>query len=117
MSAESSQKGPLRRFAARISAIFLFIYRTLFLISIMLGMVLVWLIWSGGPSVQVEDNVGLVIAPTGALVEKVEADPFQQALSQWAGEPPAQTAISDVVDAFDRAREDDRIPFVVLKLD
>ncbi|MGB0213062.1 signal peptide peptidase SppA [Algiphilus sp.] len=117
MSAESSQKGPLRRFAARISAIFLFIYRTLFLISILLGMVLAWLIWSGGPSVQVEDNVGLVIAPTGALVEKVEADPFQQALSQWAGEPPAQTAISDVVDAFDRAREDDRIPFVVLKLD
>jgi len=111
------QKGPFRRAMGRVAAVFTFLYQALFILSLVLGLVVAWLVYSGGPSVQVEDNVGLVIAPTGALVEHVEVDPVQQLMQRWTGEPPLQTSVSSVVDAFDRARDDDRIAFAVLKLD
>lgn len=117
MNEANRQKGPIRRAMGRIAAVFAFLYRALFVLSLVLGLFLAWLIYSGGPSIQVEDNVGLVIAPTGALVEHVEADPVQQLMQRWTGEPPLQTSVSSVVDAFDRGREDDRIAFAVLKLD
>lgn len=117
MNEATRQKGPIRRAVGRVAAVFAFIYRALFVLSLVLGLFLGWMLYSGGPSVQVEDNVGLVIAPTGALVEHVEADPMQQLMQRWTGEPPLQTSVASVVDAFDRARSDDRIAFAVLKLD
>ncbi|WP_420426971.1 signal peptide peptidase SppA [Algiphilus sp.] len=117
MNEATRQKGPLRRLFGRIAAVFSFLYRALFILSLLFGAFLGWMLLSGGPSVQVEDNVGLVIAPTGALVEHVDADPVQQLMQRWTGEPPLQTSVASVVDAFDRARADDRIAFAVLKLD
>lgn len=117
MNEATRQKGPIRRAIGRVAAVFSFLYRALFILSLVLGLFIGWMLYSGGPTVQVEDNVGLVIAPTGALVEHVEADPMQQLMQRWTGEPPLQTSVSSVVDAFDRARDDDRIAFAVLKLD
>lgn len=117
MTSSSREPGLFGRLAARVASIFSFIYRLFFLLSLALGLFLAWMIYSGGPSVRVEDNVALVIAPSGALVETVDADPMQRALEQFAGEPPRQTAVRDVVDALDRAREDERIALAVLKLD
>ncbi|MHA7835757.1 MAG: signal peptide peptidase SppA, partial [Algiphilus sp.] len=114
MNEATRQKGPIRRIFGRIAAVFSFLYRALFILSLLLGAFLGWMLLSGGPSVEVEDNVGLVIAPTGALVEHVDADPVQQLMQRWTGEPPLQTSVASVVDAFDRAREDDRIAFAVL---
>lgn len=117
MTSSAREQGPLRRFAARVASVFGFIYRLFFLLSLALGLFIGWMIYSGGPSTDVEDNTALVVAPSGALVESVDADPMQRALEQFAGEPPRQTAVRDVVDALDRAREDDRIAMAVLKLD
>ena len=114
MTSSSREPGLFGRLAARVASIFSFIYRLFFLLSLALGLFLAWMIYSGGPSVRVEDNVALVIAPSGALVETVDADPMQRALEQFAGEPPRQTAVRDVVDALDRAREDERIALAVL---
>ncbi|MBY8966512.1 signal peptide peptidase SppA [Algiphilus sp. NNCM1] len=111
------QQGPIRRTFGRIAAVFSFLYRALFILSLLFGLFLGWMLLTGGPSIKVEDNVGLVIAPTGALVEHVDADPVQQLMQRWTGEPPLQTSVASVVEAFDRARDDDRIAFVVLKLD
>ena len=117
MTSSSRESGLFGRLAARVASIFSFIYRLFFLLSLALGLFIGWMIYSGGPSVNVEDNTALVIAPSGALVESVDADPMQRALEQFAGEPPRQTAVRDVVEALDRAREDDRIALAVLKLD
>ncbi|WP_052367754.1 signal peptide peptidase SppA [Algiphilus aromaticivorans] len=117
MTSSSRESGLFGRLAARVASIFSFIYRLFFLLSLALGLFIGWMIYSGGPSVNVEDNTALVIAPSGALVESVDADPMQRALEQFAGEPPRQTAVRDVVEALDRAREDERIALAVLKLD
>lgn len=117
MTSSSREKGLFGRLAARVASIFSFIYRLFFLLSLAFGLFIGWMIYSGGAPVGVEDNVALVVAPSGALVESVDADPLQQALERFAGEPPKQTAVRDIVDALDRAREDDRISLAVLKLD
>lgn len=117
MTSSTREKGFFGRLAARVASIFSFVYRLFFVLSLALGVFLAWLIYSGGPSVKVEDNVALVIMPSGTLVEQVDVDPMQRALEQFAGEPPRQTAVRDVVDALDRAREDDRIAMAVLSLD
>lgn len=117
MSSSETKAGPLRRLGAGLSAIFTFIYRVFFVLSLLIGAGIAYLILSGGPTPSVEDNVGLVVAPTGALVERTEVEPLQEALRQLSREPARQTAVGDIVTALERAKDDDRIAFVVLKVD
>lgn len=71
----------------------------------------------GGKPVSIEDNLALVLAPTGALVEQIDRDPGTAFFEELAGEPAAQTRVSDVVDAIDAATTDARITLAILKLD
>jgi len=62
-------------------------------------------------------STALVIAPTGALVEELEGDPFDRALSEVLEEAAPQTRMRDVLDALHFAKTDDRVNLVILELD
>ncbi len=70
---------------------------------------------SGTPPL-LPQQAALVIKPVGALVEQLEGDPYDRALSQLLGETQQQTLVQDIVDALDHARTDDRITAVHLEL-
>lgn len=116
-AAQTQSRSPLRRVVGAISLIFAFIYKAFFVLSIVLGLVLAWVIWSGATPARVGERVALVLAPSGTLVEQAIVDPGQRLLEQWAGEEPAQTSIGELREALERAAHDDRVKLVVLKLD
>lgn len=67
--------------------------------------------------IKVPDSAALVIAPSGALVEQLEGDPFERAFAEARGIRVQQTLIHDVVESLELAAEDERITAVVLELD
>ena len=113
----SQTLSPFRRFFNVLWSIVVGIYKVLILLSLVVFLFSLWLIWSGPPTPRVEDNVALVVAPTGVLVDQLEIDPAMALIDQLNGTPPPQTAVQDVVDAFDAAVDDERVQFAVLKLD
>ncbi|MGH8430539.1 MAG: signal peptide peptidase SppA, partial [Solimonas sp.] len=114
----SEQKSSvLGRFFGAIWKIAVITYRALFVISLLIGLFVLFTFFKGGPVPTVEDNVALVLAPTGALVEQLDQDPGQHFLENLSGEEPSQTLLRDLIDALDAAGGDKRIAFAVLKLD
>lgn len=93
------------------------VYRIVVIIAILAAMALVWMAMRGGTPVTVENNVALVLAPSGALVDQVDEDPSRRFLESFGGEQPSQSGLRDLIDALDAAKDDDRITFAVLKLD
>ncbi len=93
------------------------VYRVVVIIAILAALALAWMAIRGGSPVRVEDNVALVLAPSGALVDQVDEDPSRRFLESFGGELPSQSGLRDLIDALDAARDDDRITFAVLKLD
>ncbi len=77
----------------------------------------VWFAFQGGSPAKMEENVALVIYPTGQLVDSSDADPAQRFFEELSGEPPAQTVLRDLTDALEKAAKDPRVPLAVLKLD
>jgi protease-4 len=71
----------------------------------------------GGPTPKMEDNVALVIYPSGELVEARDEDPTQRFLEELSGDLPSQTPLRDLVDALDQGAKDPRVTLAVLKLD
>lgn len=65
----------------------------------------------------VPDSSALVIAPSGVLVEELEGNPVDRALNEARGDGPTQTLVRDLVEAIDRAADDERIEALVLQLD
>lgn len=82
----------------------------LFIFSIAVG-----IFSAAGP--ELPRQAALVIAPAGNLVEQLEGDPFERALSELFGDAEPQTLLRDVTDALKLARDDSRIKAVVLELD
>lgn len=111
------QSSALGRFFGLIWKIAVITYRALFVISLVIGLFVLFAFFKGGPAATVEDNVALVLAPSGALVEQIDQDPGQYFLENMRGEDPSQTLLRDLIDALDLAKDDKRIAFVVLKLD
>lgn len=93
------------------------LYKVVIVLSLLLFVFGLWLVWSGPGAPKIEDNVALIVAPSGVLVDQLEIDPTRAFLDQLAGAPPPQTALADVTEAFEKAADDPRIPFAVLKLD
>lgn len=75
------------------------------------------MLWQGPPSPTVEDNVALVVAPSGMLVEYDDTDPREQLLDEVLGEPPAIMPVAHIVEPIRRAADDPRIGLLFLKLD
>lgn len=74
------------------------------------------LVFTGAPLPEVPDRGALVLDPSGAVVDKrTPVDPIQQWLTPQA--VLAETEVTELLDALEHARDDDRIPMVVLDLD
>ncbi len=113
----SDQKSLLRRAFDFVWGIIVTLYRIVVILSVIVAIGLVWMALRGGRPLVVEDNVALVLAPTGALVEQLDEDPGQRFFESLSGEMPSQSSLRELIDALDAARDDERIAFAVLKLD
>ncbi|HNP63999.1 MAG TPA: S49 family peptidase, partial [Woeseiaceae bacterium] len=71
--------------------------------------------FSGRPAL-IPQRAALVIQPVGTLVDQLDGDAYDRALAELLGEAVAQTLVQDVVDAFEFAKNDDRITAVHLDL-
>jgi len=71
---------------------------------------------SGGPPHLVPQKAALVVQPVGQLVEQIAGDPYDRAVAELFDDPPPQTLVSNVVEAFRFASADDRIEVVHLEL-
>lgn len=112
-----SKGSPVGRLFSSLWSVVVALYKLVIILSLLLFVFGLWLVWSGPGAPKIEDNVALVVAPTGVLVDQLEIDPTRAFLDQLAGAPPPQTALADVTEAFEQAAEDPRISFAVLKLD
>jgi protease-4 len=61
-------------------------------------------------------KAALVIAPQGPLVEQLTGDPFERALAEALRQQPTETLLRDVVEAIEKAGDDDRISALYLDL-
>ncbi|MCI0749339.1 MAG: signal peptide peptidase SppA [Nevskiales bacterium] len=84
---------------------------------VVLVFALIWLASRSERPGTVEDNVALVIYPTGRLVDSTDLDPTLRFFEELTGELPSQTPLRDLTDALKKAANDPRIPLAVLKLD
>ncbi|WP_028079423.1 signal peptide peptidase SppA [Solimonas soli] len=91
--------------------------KLIIIVSVLGTLAIAWFALRSGHGAKVEDNMPLVLAPTGALVEQIDEDPGQRLLQNLNGQPPQQSSLRDLIDALDAAKDDPRIPFAVLKLD
>ncbi len=67
---------------------------------------------------SVPDQVALVIDPIGVIVEQAtQVDPADQFFNEMFGSTVPETELQDVLDALDRAADDDRVDAIVLSLD
>lgn len=92
-------------------------YRLLVIAMLMVSLGLLWMSARDSSKALVEDNLALVIAPSGELVEQIDLDPAQRLAEEFAGEEPSQTLLRDLIEALDRAATDDRIRLAVIRMD
>lgn len=94
-----------------------FIRRVLVTLFVLVVVLMLWLALSGPPKWTVEDNVALVWAPAGTVVEAVDAPPETALIERLIDGRPRQTQMRDLIKALDYAATDQRIKLVFLKLD
>lgn len=93
------------------------IYKLVTVLILVTVAVMVWVAFQGGPPPKIDNNVALVIAPTGALVEQLDGAPGRAFLEDIAGDQPSQTLLRDLIEALEEGANDPRIKLAVLKLD
>ncbi len=71
---------------------------------------------SGPPPTLLPQSAALIVQPVGQLVEQVAGDPYDRAVAELVGDAPPQTLVSDIVDAFEYAKNDDSIAAIHLEL-
>lgn len=113
----NEKPGLISRFFGLLWKIIVVGYRAALVLSFIIFGFVAWMALQGGKPVKVEDNVALIIAPTGFLVEQLDREPGQQFLEDVAGEPPSQSLLRDIVTALEEGAKDPKIAFAVLKLD
>lgn len=107
----------LSRFFGAIWRFCVLFYRTLMVLSVVVFGFTLWTLFKGGKPLVVEDNVALVIAPSGALVEQVDQEPGEEFFRSISGEPPSQSLLRDAIEALEKGSTDARITLAILKLD
>lgn len=113
----SSSRSLLGRLFGALWALIDAVFKLVILAIVLLVLGGIWLAVRGGPPPRVEDNVALVIYPTGQLVETTDEDPVQRFFENLAGEAPAQTPLRHLTDALEKGATDPRIALAVLRLD
>jgi protease IV len=82
----------------------------LFIFSIVFG-----IFSASSPSLP--EQAALVIRPVGNLVEQLQGDPFDRAISELMGDANPETLVQDIIDGLEFAKDDDRIKAVYFDLD
>jgi protease-4 len=85
----------------------------------LLLLVLVFLIFFGALSDAppiLPKKAALIIQPAGPLVEQLDGNPYDRAISELLGGASPQTLVQEVIDALAFAKDDDRITAVHLEL-
>ncbi|MES2683963.1 MAG: signal peptide peptidase SppA [Pseudomonadota bacterium] len=114
---ETARRSLISRFFNGLWNAIVWGYRLIVIAMLCVSLTLMWLAWGGKRAATVENNVALVIAPSGELVEQLDQDPTQQFAEEFNGEPPSQTVLRDLIEVLDLAKDDTRIPMAVIKLD
>lgn len=113
----SQSKSLLGRVFGFIWALIDGLFKLVVLVLLLLLVGGIWLAMQGGPPAHMEDNVALVLFPSGQLVDTRDEDPAQRFFEELAGEPPSQTPLRDLTDALDKGAKDQRVALAVLRLD
>lgn len=85
----------------------------------LLLLVMLFLVFFGtlsGTPPLVPQKAALVVQPMGPLVDQLDGDAYDRALSELLGDAPPQTLVQDIIDALAFAKTDDRISVVHLEL-
>ena len=114
---EAARRPLIVRFFNGLWTAVVWFYRLLVIAMLMVSLGLLWMSARDSSKALVEDNLALVIAPSGELVEQIDLDPAQRLAEEFAGEEPSQTLLRDLVEALDRAATDDRIRLAVIRMD
>ncbi len=114
---DTARRPLIVRFFNGLWGIIVWAYRLVIIAMVLVTLSLLWFGAVGKRTSVIENNVALVIAPTGELVEQNDQDPTQLFAEEFNGEPPSQTVLRDLIEALDLARDDTRIPMAVIKLD
>lgn len=111
-----SRKGPVRRFAGGLGRTIDRARRwTVNVLFVVLVVLLIGWLFADGP--EIPDQVALVLAPDGDIVEQLDGDPLDRAFDEMAGGAEPQTLLRDLLDSIAAAKEDDRIRVLLLDLD
>jgi len=65
----------------------------------------------------VPTDAALILEPEGALVEQLSGDPFERAIAKARGLPQQEVLLKDLIEVIRKAKDDDRIQALVLRLD
>lgn len=90
-----------------------------FLLTILFGVMLLVVLFGGlwAAHTAIPDSTALVVAPKGVLVEQREGNASDRLRAMLFGGGRDETLLEDVVDAIDRARDDERVKVLVLRPD
>ncbi|MCK7595762.1 signal peptide peptidase SppA [Microbulbifer sp. CAU 1566] len=117
MTEATRHRGPVRRFFGAIGGAITWLRRVFTNLLFLLLLLFIGIVIFGGEErITVPQGAALKVAPGGALVDE---------LSQPTGIPvflggratPPETRVKDLVDAIDRAADDNRITALVMELD
>ena len=70
-----------------------------------------------GRRIEVPESTALVVNPSGVLVDQLQGDPFDRALSELQNTAESETLVKHVLEALKLAKDDDRIKAGVLHLE
>lgn len=98
--------------------IFKFLWRVMnfvrdFILTILVALLLIFIVSAIAANKSAKpvlpSKAALVISPKGMIVEEFSGDPSSRFIAQAMGEDIPETRLRDLVDAFDRAANDDRV--------
>ena len=78
--------------------------------------VLYQLLTSAGEDTSIKPDSTLVLQPVGIVVDQYSGYPIDRAIADWTGEDATETQLRDILEALDRASEDDNITQLLLSL-
>ncbi|WP_299591815.1 signal peptide peptidase SppA [uncultured Microbulbifer sp.] len=117
MTESTHQRGPVRRFFGAIGGAITWLRRVFTNLLFLLILLFVgFAIFGGEERITVPEGGALKVAPAGFLVDEVSQP---TGLPGFIGGPstPPETRVKDLVEAIDRATNDNRIAALVLELD
>lgn len=114
---EPARRNLIVRFFNGLWSVIVWGYRLVIIAIVLVSLSVLWLSFGGKRAAAIENNVALVIAPSGELVEQNDQDPTQLFAEEFNGDLPSQTVLRDLIEALDLAKDDVRIPMAVIKLD